>query len=195
MTAGIRLVLLGPPGAGKGTQALLLSAAFRIPHVSTGDILREHKRLGTPLGAEAATYMDRGELVPDNLVIRMLVERLGHDDAAGGFLLDGFPRTVPQALALEGVLAEQDWPLTAVLRFVVADVELVRRLDQRRDLEGRADDDPEVVRNRLDVFRQQTEPLEFFYLERGLVRDVDAVGGVEQVTKRALAALDVAEAP
>lgn len=184
-----RLVLLGPPGAGKGTQATRVAAAFAVPHIATGDIFREHVRGSTPLGRAAKEYMDGGDLVPDEVVIGMVTERLGHDDARHGFLLDGFPRTVPQALALEDVLTAADRPLEAVLRFVVDTDEVVRRLAGRRAEEGRDDDEVEVVRHRLEEYRTKTEPLEFFYAERGLLRDVDAVGPVDEVTDRTMAVL------
>jgi len=187
--AGLRLVLLGPPGAGKGTQATRLAAAFAIPHVATGDIFRENVRAATPLGAEAKSFMDRGDLVPDDVVIRMVTDRLERDDCRRGFLLDGFPRTVPQALALEDVLAAGERPLGLVLRFVVDAEEVVRRLAERREIEGRDDDDEAVVRHRLEEYQAKTEPLEFFYAERGLLRDVEAVGTVDEVEERALTVL------
>lgn len=187
--AGARLVLLGPPGAGKGTQATRLAAAFSIPHIATGDIFRENVREATPLGTEAKSFMDRGDLVPDDVVIRMVTERLERDDCAPGFLLDGFPRTVPQALALEDVLAGGGRPLSLVLRFIVDTDEVVRRLAERREVEGRDDDDVAVVLHRLEEYHAKTEPLEFFYAERGLLRDVEAVGTVDAVTERAMAVL------
>lgn len=182
----MRLVLLGPPGAGKGTQAIRIATRFEIPHVATGDIFRTNVRESTPLGLEAKAYMDRGDLVPDDLVIRMVSDRLSAEDCAEGFLLDGFPRTVPQAMALEEVLRLRKRPLDVVLRFVVDDDEVVGRLSSRRAVEGRSDDALDVVRHRLEEYHAKTEPLEFFYLERGLLRDVEAVGSIDEVTERAL---------
>lgn len=180
----MRLVFLGPPGAGKGTQAELLAERRGIPHVSTGDIFRQHVQAETALGLEAQAYMDRGELVPDDVVIRMVEDRLAQPDAAGGFILDGFPRTTAQGEALESLLQEQDSPLDAVVRFVVPEEELLSRLEHRRNLEGRSDDDDEVIRKRLVEYRSKTAPLEEFYAERGLLRDIDAVGTVDEVHQR-----------
>lgn len=186
----MRLVLLGPPGAGKGTQAVAIAAAHGIPHISTGDLFRAHVSGQTPLGLEVAAIIDGGSLVPDALVLDMVAQRLGDDDVARGFLLDGFPRTVPQALALEESLAAARHPLDAVLRFAVDDSEVVERLVKRGAAEGRSDDDEATIRKRLDVYHTETEPLEFFYAERGLLCDVEAVGAVTEVTQRALRALE-----
>lgn len=204
----MRIILLGPPGAGKGTQASRIADAYAIPHISTGDILRARVREGTPVGVEAKGYMDAGDLVPDQLVMRMVGDRLREPDAAHGFLFDGFPRTVPQAEALEHLLMEQEAPLDAVLRLAVPNEEVIARLTGRRtcpqcgriyhvvfdapqvdgrcdecggELRQRDDDTEEVVRNRLEVYRAQTEPLEHFYWERGLLRDVEATGTPEEV--------------
>ncbi len=204
----MRIILLGPPGAGKGTQAYRIAEAYAVPHISTGDILRANVREATPVGAEAKTYMDAGELVPDQLVMRMVGDRLREPDAAQGFVFDGFPRTVPQAEALEHLLMEHETPLDAVLRLAVPDEEVIARLTGRRtcaqcgriyhvafdppeqdgrcdacggELRQREDDTEEVVRNRLEVYRAQTEPLEHFYWERGLLRDVEATGTPDAV--------------
>jgi adenylate kinase len=181
----MRLVLLGPPGAGKGTQALRIAEAYGIPHISTGDIFRDNVRNATELGVQAQGFMDRGELVPDEVVNSMVANRLDDDDCGDGFLLDGFPRTVPQAIELEQILLERDKPLDAVLRFQVPEAELHDRIARRAEVEGRTDDTAEVLRNRLDEYRAKTAPLESFYAERSLVRDVDAVGEIDEVTKRA----------
>lgn len=212
----LRAILLGPPGAGKGTQAAHLAEGYGVPHVATGDILRTHRREGTELGRTAGSYLEAGELVPDRVVIDMVAERLSQDDAAG-FILDGFPRTLPQGEALEELLGDLARPLQTVLWLDVPEEEIVRRLTGRRTcpecktsyhlethppeedgicdhcgvaLIQREDDREELVRHRLQVYRRQTEPLLTFYRERGLLRDVDAVGPVAEVTERALAALD-----
>jgi len=217
----MRLVLIGPPGAGKGTQALLLSEKFGIATISTGDLLRDHVERGSKLGREARAFMDRGEYVPDDLVVRMVMDRLGEDDAKEGFILDGFPRTVPQAQALEDSLADVGRPLSAVLKFKISDEMAVRRLSNRmtcpnckrtynlafkppsaegicdacgHGLTRRHDDDEVTVRRRLEVYRLETEPLEFFYWERGLLREVDAEALEDLVTDRTLEAIsDIAD--
>jgi adenylate kinase len=186
----MRLILLGPPGAGKGTQAIRIAEAFGIPHIATGDIFRENVKNETPLGVEAKGFMDRGDLVPDDVVNRMVADRLDRDDAGDGFLLDGFPRTVPQATELERILAERDRPIDAVLSFEVPEDELYARIEERAKQEGRADDTADVLRNRLEEYRSKTAPLVAFYAERSLLRDVDAVGDIDEVTKRAFGVLE-----
>ncbi|MDP9328829.1 MAG: adenylate kinase [Actinomycetota bacterium] len=212
----MRLVLLGPPGAGKGTQAERLSDKYDVPSISTGDLLREHVQESTPLGVRARTFMDRGEYVPDDLVVQMVMDRLDHADADKGFILDGFPRTVAQAQALENALAAAGRPLSAVLKFTIDDHMAIRRLagrwtcpvckrtynmafkppvqDALCDVEGaqltrRSDDDEVTVRRRLAVYREETEPLEFFYWERGLLREVDAQAQEGLVTERTIASI------
>ncbi len=214
----MRLVLLGPPGAGKGTQASHLASAYQIPHISTGDIFRANLRDETPIGLKAKSYMDAGDLVPDEVVNDMVADRLTADDTNNGFLFDGFPRTVGQAEWFEKMLADRGMPLDVVLKFEVDEDELIERLTGRRvheptgriyhvafdpppdsvdpsELVHRPDDREDVVRNRLDVYRRDTEPLEHFYWERGLLRPVTAVGRVADVTTRALDVLREYETP
>jgi len=179
----VRLVLVGPPGAGKGTQAVLLSKELGIPHISTGDLFRAHMGEETPLGREAKRYVDAGELVPDEVTNEMVRERLGEPDAADGFLLDGFPRNVNQAEVLTGILDELGHPLDAVLEFRISSDVVVERMLSR----GRADDTESVIRNRLRVYSEDTAPLLEHFADAVVV--VDAVGEVEEVAKRALRAL------
>jgi adenylate kinase len=179
---GRRLLLLGAPGAGKGTQAAMVCRALGIPHVSTGEMLRRHVADGTELGRRAQAIMEAGELVPDEVMIAMVEERLSGEDAACGFLLDGFPRTVPQAEALDRVLADR--PLEVVINLAVGEEEVVQRILERGCREGRADDTEETVRNRLRVYREATEPLIAFYEEKGIVRSVDGVGAIEDIFAR-----------
>lgn len=185
----MRLVLLGPPGAGKGTQAARLAERLSIPHVSTGDIFRANVAEQTDLGREAQAYMDRGDYVPDDVTNRMVADRLAEPDAAKGFILDGYPRTVAQAETLEELLAEWESPLDAVVRLVVPEEELLRRLGDRAEAEDRADDTEQAWRRRFAMYEEKTKPLEQFYTERGTLVDVDAVGSVEEITERALARL------
>lgn len=186
----MRLILLGPPGAGKGTQAARIAERYGIPHVSTGNILRANVQGGTDLGREAQAYMDRGDLVPDSLVNRMLFDRLDAEDARQGFLLDGFPRNPDQAKELDRYLEERGQSLDGVLRFEAPASELMERILGRARAEGRSDDTEEVVRNRLEIYRTQTAPLEALYADRGLVYQVDAVGEIDEVTRRTFAVLD-----
>ncbi|HUH08289.1 MAG TPA: adenylate kinase [Egibacteraceae bacterium] len=190
----MRLVLLGPPGAGKGTQAVRIAEEFALPHIATGDIFRANVALETPLGLQAKAIMERGELVSDEIVIQMVQDRLDEEDAMRGFLLDGFPRTVPQAEAFERFLRARGKPLDGVLRFDVPEDELVARLHGRRTLEGRADDEAQVIANRLAEYRDKTAPLEAFYRDRGLLVEIDALGPVDEVTARTLGALRALEA-
>jgi adenylate kinase len=190
----VRLVLVGPPGAGKGTQAQFIASHFAVPKISTGDIFRTNVSDGTDLGLEARKYMDAGDLVPDEITVAMVTDRLAEPDAVDGFLLDGFPRTIAQAEQLRDSLAERDQVLDRVLELVVDEDELVRRLSGRRMLvDGewvqRDDDKPETVRRRLQVYREQTAPLSGFYEQAGLLTRIDAIGEIDEVTGRALAAL------
>jgi adenylate kinase len=212
----MRLVLVGPPGAGKGTQAQFISAHMGIPKISTGDIFRANVSQGTELGQQAKKFMDAGDLVPDEITIGMVVSRLEEDDARKGFLLDGFPRNVPQAKTFNDLLLDAGTPLDVVLELVVDDDEVVRRLSGRRtcrncghiwhldfdppsadgvcdicggELFQRDDDKPETIRHRLEVYYEQTAPLVGYYAEAGVLVGIDAMGPVDDVTERALAAL------
>ncbi len=212
----MRLVLVGPPGAGKGTQAQFIAEHAAIPKISTGDIFRANVSQGTPLGVQAKAFMDRGDLVPDDVTIEMVRMRLLEDDAAEGFLLDGFPRTVPQAEVLDDMLREQGRKLDVVLELVVDDDEVIRRLSGRRTCRGcgkiwhvefdptskenicdrcgselfqRDDDKAETIANRLVEYTDKTAPLVDFYGAQGKLVGIDATGPVEDVTVRAIDAL------
>jgi adenylate kinase len=218
----MRLVLLGPPGAGKGTQAARLTERLGVPQISTGDILRDAVQQGTPLGIKARSYMDRGEYVPNEIVVEMVMDRLEEPDSEKGFILDGFPRTVPQAIALERALDAVGTPLSAVLKYVIGDEMAVRRLSNRwicpnckrtyNDefkppaqegicdacgwrLERRPDDDELTVRRRLAVYRDQTAALERYYQDRGLLRVIDAEAPEDVVSERTTDVLDEVELP
>jgi len=212
----MRIVLLGPPGAGKGTQAKRLSDRYGLQVIGTGDIFRDHVARGTPLGTKAKEYMDRGEYVPDEIAVKMVLERLDAADCREGFILDGFPRTVPQAQALERSLTEAGRPLHAVLNFKVRDEMVVKRLTNRlvcpscgrpynleykpprientcdvcgATLKLRSDDDEPTIRHRLEVYRKETEPLVLYFWERGLLRDIDSEAAEQVVFDRTVEAL------
>ena len=212
----MRLVLVGPPGAGKGTQAQFIAAQFAIPKISTGDIFRANVSQGTELGIAAKKYMDAGDLVPDEVTNAMVKDRLSEEDTADGFLLDGFPRTVPQAVTLDEMLADLGVALDVVQELVVDDEEVIRRLSGRRtcrscghiwhvdfdpptrdgicdhcngELFQRDDDKPDTVRHRLEVYAEQTAPLIAHYAEQGILVGIDATGPVDDVTERAIAVL------
>jgi len=207
----MRLILVGPPGAGKGTQAQFLSAHYSIPHISTGDIFRANLKAGTELGNQAKAFMDRGELVPDSVTNDMVKDRLTHGDVANGFLLDGYPRNVAQAEVLRAFLAEAKTPLQAALELSIASDEIIKRLSSRRtcrgcgvsneagatncsscngtDLYQREDDKEEVIARRLEVYEEQTAPIISFYRSEGLLITIPAVGTVAEITEHAITAL------
>jgi len=186
----MRLVLMGPPGAGKGTQAKAVAEHFKIPAISTGDIFRANVSQGTPLGREAKRYMDAGEYVPDQVTNLMVRNRIDDPDAESGFLLDGYPRTLDQVEELDGMIQFTGHRLDAVVSLSVQDDELVQRLLQRAALEGRADDTEDVIRRRQEVYAEQTAPLIDVYRERGILIEVDGLGEVDEVKARIFAALD-----
>jgi adenylate kinase len=186
----MRLILMGPPGAGKGTQAKVISGRLGVPAISTGDIFRANVSEGTPLGVEAKRYMDAGDYVPDEVTNGMVRDRLAQADTEGGFLLDGYPRTVAQVNELDTMLGDAGRSLDAVVVLTVDDEELVQRLLHRAETEGRTDDTEEVIRHRQDVYNEQTAPLIAVYADRGLLVEVDGMGAVDEVTERVFAALD-----
>ena len=186
----MRLILMGPPGAGKGTQAKIISGRLGVPAISTGDIFRANVSEGTPLGVEAKRYMDAGDYVPDEVTNAMVRDRLLQDDTDNGFLLDGYPRTVAQVQELDAMLSDAGRSLDAVVVLTVQNEELVQRLLHRAETEGRTDDTEEVIRHRQDVYNEQTAPLIEVYDARGLLVEVDGMGTVEDVTDRVFAALD-----
>lgn len=188
--AAKRIVILGPPGAGKGTQALSICETYGIPHISTGVILREAISNGTELGNKAQSFMDKGELVPDQLVIDLIRERLSRPDCVKGFLLDGFPRTVEQAKALTALLDEMSIPLTHVVELQVPEDVLMDRIKKRgEEGSGRSDDSAEVAANRLQVYWKQTAPVTKYYKEGGVVISLDGLGTVDEVAARIAEAL------
>jgi adenylate kinase len=207
----MRLVLVGPPGAGKGTQAQFLAAQYSIPHISTGDIFRANLKASTPLGLKAKGFMDAGQLVPDEVTNEMVKDRLTHDDLANGFLLDGFPRNTVQAEVLRAHLAEKQTPLDAVLELAIDNEIIIKRLSSRRtckdcgapaaanadkcsgcggELYQREDDKEEVIAKRLAVYQEQTAPIVNFYRTEGLLITISAVGEVSEITERAITALN-----
>lgn len=185
----MRIVLLGAPGSGKGTQAARLRAALDIAHISTGDLLRAAVRAGTPLGLKAKAVMDAGQLVSDKIVLGMLEERLAQPDTQPGFILDGYPRNLAQADALDGLLKRIGQPLDAVLKLNVPDMDIIKRTEIRFKAEGRADDNPDTVRKRLQVYAAQTAPVADYYVQRGLLTEIDGVGAIDEIAARLLAAL------
>jgi adenylate kinase len=185
----MNLILLGPPGAGKGTQGHHLSERYKIPEISTGNILRTAVHQGTALGHEAKRYMERGALVPDEVIIGIVQARLSQDDTKAGFILDGFPRTVAQAQALTQLSEEQGRPIEHVINIEVPEGELLQRLSGRRQIEGRHDDTDDAIRYRLEVYHRETAPLIDYYGQRGLLRSVSGVGTVDEIFCRITAVL------
>lgn len=189
----MRLIIMGPPGAGKGTQAKFIADHFGIPAISTGDIFRENVSKGTPLGVEAKKFMDAGEYVPDEVTNLMVRNRIDEPDAERGFLLDGYPRTLAQVEELDGMIKFTGHRLDAVLVLTVDQDEIVQRLLNRAQVEGRADDTEEVIRRRQEVYAEQTEPLIGVYRDRGILLEIDGMGEVDDVTSRIFEALDVVQ--
>lgn len=185
-----RMVVLGPPGAGKGTQAARISERLAVPAISTGDIFRANVAGGTELGVRAKEYMDKGEYVPDSVTNAMVEDRLAADDAAEGFLLDGYPRTRAQVHELDAMLERSGLALDIVLEITADSEAVVARLLKRATEQNRADDTEDVIRRRLEVYAEQTEPLAALYRERGLLVQVDGLGEIDEVTDRILVALD-----
>jgi adenylate kinase len=208
MAEGVRIILVGPPGCGKGTQAKMIEEHYNIPQLSTGDMLRAAVREGTEVGTKAKGYMDRGGLVPDDIIVEVMRNRIQKDDCDSGYILDGFPRTLGQAEALDRMLAEMNQPLTTVIAIAVPDEEVVRRLSGRRqckncgtgfhiafnkpkkdgicdkcggELYQRDDDNEQTIRSRLKVYYEQTSPLLDYYRERNLLNEVDGVGSIDQI--------------
>ncbi len=176
-----RLIFMGPPGAGKGTQAKIICDDLKIPQISTGEILRASIQAGKELGLKAKKYMDAGDLVPDEVVIGIIRERIVEPDCKNGFLLDGFPRTIEQAKALDEMLKELNRNLDVVLNLSVPEDELLKRLLERAKIEGRSDDNEETIKNRLNNYNQKTFPLIQYYREKGLLKEINGVGSIEQI--------------
>ncbi|HET8553967.1 MAG TPA: adenylate kinase [Rhodanobacteraceae bacterium] len=187
----MRIVLLGAPGSGKGTQATRLKTELGIPHISTGDLLRAAVKAGTPLGLKAKAVMDAGHLVSDEIVLGMLEERLAEPDAGAGFILDGYPRNLAQVQALDGLLERLNKPLDAVVKLEVPNEEIVSRCEIRFKEQGRADDNPDTVRKRLGVYAEQTAPVAEWYSGHGMLRVVDGVGDLDEVFARIKAVLPI----
>jgi adenylate kinase len=185
----MRLLIMGPPGAGKGTQAVVVASALGVPHISTGDIFRANVSAGTPLGEEAQRYMDAGEYVPDSVTNAMVRDRISRDDCNPGFLLDGYPRTLEQVTELDMMLEADGTSLDKVVELTVDTDEVVSRLLKRAQDQGRADDTAEVIRRRLEVYFEQTAPLVAVYRERGILVDIDGMGDMAAVSERILSTI------
>ncbi|MDT0189780.1 adenylate kinase [Rothia terrae] len=184
-----RLLIIGPPGAGKGTQAIRIAEKLNIPAISTGDIFRKNIKEETELGKEAKSYIDSGNLVPDSVTNNMVRARLAEEDAANGFLLDGYPRNVAQVQELDSILEDMGVEIGRVLLLVADNDELVQRLLNRAAEQGRSDDNEEVIRHRLKVYEEETAPLVALYTERGIVKEINGLGDIDEVTERILDAL------
>jgi adenylate kinase len=183
--SGKNVVLFGPPGAGKGTQAAKLKEFLGVPHISTGDMFRYHIKNSTELGKTARSYTDKGKLVPDKVTIAMVRDRLGQPDVKAGFLLDGFPRSVPQAESLDKILSGLAMKLDHVVNISIADEEIRNRLSKRAAIEGRADDaDPAVIQNRINTYKAQSEPCLACYRPKKIVRDINGIGTIDEVFAR-----------
>jgi len=190
----MRLVLLGAPGSGKGTQATRLKEHLQVPHISTGDLLRAEVAAGTPLGLEAKAIMARGDLLPDDVLLGMLEERFSRDDTRAGFILDGYPRNLAQAAALDALLQKLGTPFDAAVQLEVDNEQIIARLAGRAQAEGRADDSPDSVRHRLNVYDQQTAPVIAFYRDHDQLTVVDGVGSLDAVFDRIVKAIGPKEA-
>jgi len=191
----MRIVLLGPPGSGKGTQATLLVEQLNVPHISTGALLRNAAKRGTALGLQAKSITDKGELVPDDIMSDMIEERLSRDDVAGGFILDGYPRNVAQAKSLEIVLERLGMPADEAIHIDIDPEQVIGRIARRAKEEGRADDAEETVRNRMRVYDEQTAPVADYYEERGLLTRVWGDGSIDEVLQRILSVLNTRSNP
>ena len=185
----MKIVLLGGPGAGKGTQAAKLKEHYKIHHVSTGEVLREARAAGTELGNKAAEYMDAGKLLPDNIILGIVGEKLNMPEMKNGYLFDGFPRTIPQAEGLDEMLKSKKESLDAVISIEVPDRIVIDRLFKRAEIEGRSDDNRETIESRVKVYYEQTEPLKQYYMDRDLLQSIDGIGVVDEVFERIKAVL------
>ena len=187
----MRIVLLGPPGSGKGTQATMLVEQLKVPHISTGALLRNAAKRGTTLGLQAKAITDKGELVPDNIMSDMIEERLSRDDVSGGFILDGYPRNVAQAISLDEMLERLNTPADEAIHIDIDPEQIIKRIARRAEVEGRSDDTKETVRNRMRVYAEQTAPVADYYAERGILTRVLGDGDKEEILQRILSVLSI----